>query len=107
MLTVTRVSQPPAAAPAAMLIVVDGLLMSVDGLAGCKIELNLAIEKIFSTVYQSCNVLIYVCKYLAISTASLRSIVLRPLYPPSSPPGTSHPRPPAPEIPTTAPPASW
>ena len=43
-LTVTRVSQPPATAPAAMLTAVDGLLMLyVFGPAGCKVDLHLAV----------------------------------------------------------------
>lgn len=43
-LTVTRVSQPPAAAPAAMLIVVDGLLiLCVFGPPGCKVEVHLVV----------------------------------------------------------------
>jgi hypothetical protein len=44
-LTVTKVSQPPAAAPAAMLTAVEGLLMlcSLLQLVGREVELYLAV----------------------------------------------------------------
>jgi len=108
-LTVTRVSQPPAAAPAAMLIVVDGLLMLylVTLAAGSSFICLCYCKK---TISQYLNLVVYQCIYVDIYLEAKeipRDIVLTPLYPPSSPPHTSHPRPPAPGIPTTAPPASW